>query len=133
MISSKQSFIVLLTMQIVTTGLLAYLASFIFDSFSLEKVNINFSRILIFGLIYTSIFATLITTAIQTRFQKYVTPTKAGLIYSLEPIFASILAFFLLKEKITNFGFVGALLIISGLIISEIFDAIIKKNGRKEN
>jgi len=125
-VSSEYPFSVLLTMQIITTAVLAYFASFIFNSFSIEKTNVNFSNTLIFGLIYTSIFATLITTAMQTRFQKYVTPTKAGIIYSLEPIFASILAFFLLNEKITNFGLAGAVLIISGLVISEIYDSGIK-------
>ncbi len=50
----------------------------------------------------------------------------AGIILSFEPIFAAVFAFFMLNEKISNFGLIGCLLIFCGLIISEIYK---KKNG----
>ncbi|KAB2842053.1 MAG: DMT family transporter, partial [Melioribacteraceae bacterium] len=77
---------------------------------------------------------TLITTVLQTKYQKLITPTKAGIIFSLEPVFAAIFAFFLLNEKITNLGYTGAALIFAGLIISELFDTLFyKKNGNAES
>ncbi len=128
LVSTKFGFWVTLTMQMLTTAVLGLLAAILFDFTSIEALHIEITDYLIFGLIYTALFATLITTAILTKFQKIVTPTKAAIVYSLEPIFASVLAFFLLNEKITNFGFVGAVLIISGLFASELYEAV--TNGR---
>jgi drug/metabolite transporter (DMT)-like permease len=76
----------------------------------------------IFAVIYTSLLATILTTTLQTKFQKYTTPAKAGIIFSFEPIFASVVAFFLLSEKISNFGFIGCIFIFCGLLISEVVD-----------
>ena len=128
-VTNKHGFTVILFMQMAVTAIAAFAASSFFDFSDIEKIRIEFTDYLIFGILYTAIFATLITTAIITKFQKNVTPTKAAIIYSLEPIFASILAFFILNEKITNFGIFGAVLIFSGLIISETYDYF--ENGRK--
>ncbi len=128
--TNKHGFMVILFMQMFVTAVAAFLASSFFDMINIEKVRIEYTEYLIFGILYTSIFATLITTAIITRYQKNVTPTKAAIIYSLEPIFASVLAFFLLNEKITNFGILGAVLIFTGLIISETYDYF--RNGREK-
>ena len=67
----------------------------------------------------------------MTKFQKFVTPTKAGIIYSFEPIFAAVFAFFLLNEKISNFGFIGMGLIFLGLISSEIYDTLFSKDEKE--
>lgn len=128
-LSSKFEFWVLLSLQIVTTSLFGFLAAYLFTVGRIEEVYINFTPNLIGALIYTSVFATIITTAIQTKMQKEVTPTKAGIIYSFEPIFAALFAFFLISEKISNFGLVGCVLIFAGLIFSEVYESLKKENG----
>ncbi|MFZ1290177.1 MAG: DMT family transporter [Melioribacteraceae bacterium] len=120
----KFEFWVLLFLQIIITAILAILFSFIFSGINLEHFKIDLTNNLIGGILYTSIFATLFTTALQTKYQKDVTPAKAGIIFSFEPIFAAIFAFFILGEKITNFGYLGAALIILGLFISELYENI---------
>ncbi|MBU1099781.1 MAG: DMT family transporter [Bacteroidetes bacterium] len=128
-LSSKFEFWVLLSLQIVTTSALGFLAAYFFTIGGIEKVYMHFTPNLIGALIYTSVFATIITTAIQTKMQKEVTPTKAGIIYSFEPIFAALFAFFLISEKISNFGYVGCVLIFAGLIFSEVYESLKKENG----
>jgi drug/metabolite transporter (DMT)-like permease len=123
----KYDFWLLLFLQILTTSFLAVIFLFIFSFVNLEVIKINITNNLIWALIYTSIFATLITTGLQTKYQKNVTPAKAGIIFAFEPIFAAIFAFFVLGEKIGNFGYLGASLIILGLIISEIYDSFFKR------
>jgi drug/metabolite transporter (DMT)-like permease len=128
--TAKFNFWILLTTQIITVSILSLLTSFLLAGLSIEPIRINFSSYLIFGIIYTSIFATLITMGLQTRFQKVVSPTKAGIIYSFEPIFAALFAFFLLSEKITNFSLLGCGLIFLGLLSAEIMDYFFeRKNG----
>ena len=129
-VSKKYGFLQLLFLQILVIAFLGFLSSQFFSYTAFEYPRINFTPQLIFALFYTSIFATLITTALQTKYQKLISPTKAGIIFSFEPIFAATIAFFLLSEKITNFGLIGASLIFIGLIVSEVYDNIIK-NGKQ--
>ncbi len=115
-------------MQMGVTSILAFIAAFITSLSGIEQIRFEFTNYLLFGLLYTSIFTTLITTTMQTKYQKLISPTKAGLIFSLEPVFAAIYAFFLLHEEITNLGYIGAGIIFIGLIISELFDTVFSKN-----
>ncbi|MBK7104155.1 MAG: DMT family transporter [Ignavibacteriae bacterium] len=131
--TTKHEFWVLLFLQIITTAILAIIFSLFFSGINLEHFKIDLTNNLIGGILYTSIFATLITTALQTKYQKDVTPAKAGIIFSFEPIFAAIFAFFILGEKITNFGYFGAALIMLGLFISELYENIFIKNGKPKN
>jgi len=126
MISSKYIFWMLLIVQIGVSAFLAFSTAIVFDLINYEQLRIEFTSQLSFGIIYTSIFATLFTTTLQTKYQKLVSPTKAGIVYSFEPIFAAIIAFFFLSERISAFGLLGAVLIFVGLIISETCDGFIK-------
>ena len=120
-------------MQVGVTSILAFIATFISSFSGIEEIKIKFTNYLLFGLFYTSVFTTLITTVMQTRYQKLISPTKAGIIFSLEPVFAAIFAFFLLHEEITNLGYIGAGIIFTGLIISELFDTLFTKNGHAKS
>jgi drug/metabolite transporter (DMT)-like permease len=130
--TNKYEFIYLFSLQIFTTALLGILSASFIGISDLGEIRFVLTESLIFGLLYTGILATVVNIGIQTKFQKLITPTKAGIIYSFEPIFAAIFAFFLLNEKISNFGFIGMGLIFFGLISSEIYDTLFNKNG-KEN
>jgi len=121
-ISKKYDFLLLLFMQFAVTAILSFAAAILFSLSNLEPIRVNFSNNLIFGLFYTAIFATLIATALQTKYQKLITPTKAGIIFSFEPIFAAIIAFVAINERITTLGFIGGVLIFIGLLTSELFD-----------
>ncbi|MEW5843226.1 MAG: DMT family transporter [Bacteroidota bacterium] len=131
-ISSKNDFWTILIAQLATVSMLSFIASFVFAGVSYEGFHVSFTKYLLFGLLYTSLLATLLNLGLQTKFQKVVSPTKAGIIYSFEPIFAAMFAFFLLNEKISNFGLAGGALIFLGLIASEVFDSIFSKD-QKEN
>jgi drug/metabolite transporter (DMT)-like permease len=120
--SKRYNYIPLVFMQIGMTGAGGFLLMMFLSLFRIQNIHADFNSNLLFALFYTSIFATIITTILQTKFQKTVTPTKAGIIFSMEPIFAAIFAFFLLSEKISNFGLLGCLFIFGGLLISEVFD-----------
>jgi drug/metabolite transporter (DMT)-like permease len=126
-ISKKADYKPLVFFQISVTGACGLLFSFLFMFWEVEQVYFKLTMNLVFALLYTSILATVITTTLQTKYQKFVTPSVAGIILSFEPIFAALFAFFLLSEKISNFGLIGCLLIFCGLIVSETYK---KKNGK---
>ncbi|MCX7798647.1 MAG: DMT family transporter [Melioribacter sp.] len=126
-ISPKHDFWVLFVSQLISVAILSFFVSIFFHILSIETVKIKFTNNLLIGILYTSLLATCVNFGLQTKFQKLVSPTKAAIIYSFEPIFAAIFAFFILKEKFSNFGLLGSFLIFTGLIISEIFDSFSSK------
>lgn len=107
--------------QIFVTALLSIVSVSIFGFTGIESASISFTPTLIFAVIYTSIFATILTTFLQTKFQKEVTPTKASILFSMEPIFAAVFAFLLINEKLSMFGIIGSLFIFAGVLISELW------------
>ena len=56
---------------------------------------------------------------IITKFQARTTPTRAVVIYSLEPVVASVLALMVLAEMPTGRELVGIAAILAGVLISE--------------
>lgn len=126
-VSKKIDNLSLVFMQIAVTAVGAISGAIIFNATEIEISRFILNKDVIFAVIYTSLLATILTTTLQTKFQKYTTPSKAGIIFSFEPIFASLVAFFLLSEKISNFGFIGCIFIFCGLLISEVMD---KNNGK---
>jgi drug/metabolite transporter (DMT)-like permease len=119
--TKKYDYLPMVFVQLLITGLGGFIFSYIFSITSLEEVRLTVNLSVVTAILYTSIFASIITTIIQLKYQKTVSPTKAGIIFSIEPIFAAVFAYFLLNEKISNFGFVGCVLIFIGVIFSEIF------------
>jgi drug/metabolite transporter (DMT)-like permease len=121
-ITKRNDYKPLVFLQIAVTGILGLLFLFLFNGWEIETIEFSFSSSLLFAVLYTSIFATVLTTTIQTKYQKFVTPSVAGIIFSFEPIFAAVFAFFVLNEKISNFGLVGCVLIFAGLLVSEVLN-----------
>jgi len=119
--TKKYDYLPMVFVQLLITGLGGFMFSYIFSITSLEEVRFTFNTNVVSAILYTSIFASIIATIIQLKYQKTVSPTKAGIIFSIEPIFAAVFAYFLLSEKISNFGLVGCVLIFIGLIVSELF------------
>lgn len=124
--SQKYHYFPLVFMQLFITGVGGLLFAMIFAPLGIEEIKFVISSELIFAVIYTAVFASVIATIIQLKFQKIVTPTKAGIIYSFEPIMAALFAYFLLSEKISNFGLLGGLFIFIGLLFSEVME---NRNG----
>jgi|CZKP01.1.fsa_nt_gi drug/metabolite transporter (DMT)-like permease len=121
-VSKKIDTLSLVFMQIAVTAIGAIAGAIIFEASGIEVCRFILNKDVIFAVLYTSILATILTTSLQTKFQKYTTPAKAGIIFSFEPIIASAVAFFLLSEKISNFGLIGCIFIFCGLLISEVMD-----------
>ncbi len=76
------------------------------------------------ALAYLTIFATFLTTLVQTRFQQDTTPTRAVIIFSVEPLFATLFASLLLNEVIGSVGLIGGMLIVGGILLSELSDLV---------
>ncbi|MGQ9643020.1 MAG: DMT family transporter [Ignavibacterium sp.] len=120
--TKKYEYMPMVFIQLLITGLGGFLGALVLSTLGLEIINFNLKTNVVFALIYTSVFASIIATILQLKYQKVVTPTKAGIIYSFEPIMAAVLAFFILGEKISKFGMFGGVFIVFGLLLSEILE-----------
>ncbi|ABB33192.1 membrane protein, putative [Geobacter metallireducens GS-15] len=64
------------------------------------------------SLAYCAIFPTVICFTLQNAFQRFTTPTKAGLIYTLDPVWSMLAGVFILGERLTPRELVGCMLIL---------------------
>jgi len=113
------------TAQLVITQFLIVFACSLIGAIIFEKPEtLQFNHKLIIALLYNGIIASVVLTSIHTSVQKYTTPVKAGLIFSLEPIFASIFALFIFNEILKAIEYFGAFLILLGVAISEFGEII---------
>ncbi len=67
-----------------------------------------------------SIFCSAVGFIGQAVAQKHTTPTHTGLIFSLEPVFAALFAFIFVGETLAAKGYVGAILILVGVLAAKI-------------
>ncbi len=105
----------LVFVQILTNFVLCLPLIFIFDT-----VHLSLNWKLISFLIYLAAIATSLVFFLQMRFQKETTATKAAIIYCLEPVFASSIAHLSIGETFTTIGLIGAIIIIAGILMSEL-------------
>ncbi len=106
--------IVLASIQILTVSVLSGIFSLL-----LPQPSLHFSSTAWFGLLATAIPATSLAFLIQNKMQQFTTPTHTALIFSMEPVFAAISAFFLAGELLTPKGYFGAGLVLAGMLIAE--------------
>lgn len=81
--------------------------------------NILYPAVL-FALLYCAILSTCLTFLWQVKYQRITTPTKASLIYMLEPVFAVIFAYLINREPIFINTLIGGVLILCSIILAEL-------------
>lgn len=105
---------VLASVQIITVSILSGLFSTL-----LPQPTLYFSSNAWIALLVTAVPATSLAFFVQTKMQQFTTPTHTALIFSMEPVFAAISAFFLAGEMLTSRGLFGAGLVLAGMLIAE--------------
>jgi len=71
-------------------------------------------------ILYLAFAATLLTGYLMTRYQRDTTPTRAVIIYTVEPIWATLMAAALLGERLTLVAMTGGGLILIGVLVSQL-------------
>jgi drug/metabolite transporter (DMT)-like permease len=76
-------------------------------------------RLHFYNLAYLGVIATAAIISLQTWGQRHSNANEAAVIYAFEPACAAIAAFFWVGEAMTVWGMCGAVLLISGMIVSQ--------------
>jgi drug/metabolite transporter (DMT)-like permease len=74
--------------------------------------------------LYTAIFASIVATYIQTRYQHETTPVKAALMFSTEPVTATLLAVMIGMESLSIEKLLIGAIVIIGVLIAQAEDFI---------
>ncbi len=85
-----------------------------------EPVHIKWTTGVWFALAITSLFATALAFTVQSWAQRYSSPTRTAVIFSLEPVFAWGTSYLVVGEVLSRRGTVGALLILAGILLVEL-------------
>lgn len=70
--------------------------------------------------LFLGIFCSGVCLVLQSVYQKDTTAARAGLIFTLEPVFSAVFAFFLLGERLGLKGYIGAALMLVSLVVMEV-------------
>lgn len=73
-----------------------------------------------FSVSFLAVFCTAVAFIVQAVAQQYTSSTHVGVIFCMEPLFAAVVAYFLAGERLLPRAYLGALLMLAGLIIMEI-------------
>lgn len=114
--SRKHDIFLLTTIQIGVIWFLSSAMSFGFDPFTLPRV---WSPPLVRGVLLTGILATVVAFLVQTAAQKHTTPTKAAIIYCMEPLSSVFFSYFIGGEILGMKQYAGAVLIVGAMFTAE--------------
>jgi drug/metabolite transporter (DMT)-like permease len=74
----------------------------------------------VFYLLVTAVLATALAVYVQNSAQRFTTPSRAALIFSLEPFFAALFSYLILGQVLTGREWIGGCMVLGGILISEI-------------
>jgi drug/metabolite transporter (DMT)-like permease len=120
----KHAFAQIVVVEIATCGV-----AMVVSAPLLEPVRIVWSATVLWALAITSLVSTCAGFAVQAWAQQFTPPTHAALIFSLEPVFAWITSYLLLDERLGLRAASGAVLILAGVLISEVLGKVRHPEG----
>ena len=84
------------------------------------------------AVIFRSVFCTGVAFVLQPVAQQYTTASHVGVIFTLEPVFAAVVAYFFAGEILSFKAYLGAALMLASIFIMEIDFKTLKKKKKAE-
>ncbi|MBR8466287.1 DMT family transporter [Campylobacter sp. faydin G-140] len=106
----------LITTQFAVMSVLSLSFAYIFDGGIVPNLDFAFYK----AMVVSVVFATLFGFIMQHLMLYHTTPIKAALIFTLEPVSAGILGYFVGGEHLSGLQIFGAVAIMAGVLVSEI-------------
>ena len=73
------------------------------------------------AVVITGLVASAVAFTVQTAAQRHIGPTRTAVILTMEPVFAGLFGYLLLDERLTLRGWIGAGLILAGMLVAELW------------
>jgi drug/metabolite transporter (DMT)-like permease len=107
-------------LQVLACAALAWLTSLGAYAIRWQPMYLRSTSQLWIGIAICAVFATAIAFSLQLWAQQYTSPSHAAIIFTLEPVFAVITSYYLLSERLGSRSFVGAALVLAGILAAEL-------------
>lgn len=82
---------------------------------------------LLTALLITAVFSTVFAFWVQTHYQRFTTPTRAILIYNLDPVFSALFAVWLLHETLSDNIVTGGAFILLGMCLPGVLSTFVQR------
>jgi len=122
-VTLRHSTLPLVAIQLLVTALLGIVWATPQLVWHVEVITSNFSTLLYLGLVVTAtpIWA-------QAVAQRWVSAQEAALLYTLEPVFATVFSFWLLGEELSARELVGAGLVLVATVLSQTLKSVVRSS-----
>jgi drug/metabolite transporter (DMT)-like permease len=111
----------LVTIQLATVAILSACSAVLFEPWQqMLHPDIYLNPAVASALVVTSLFATAFAFIAQTHVQKFTTPNRVALIFSMEPVFAALADYWWQGVALGGRALAGGVLILCGMILAEI-------------
>lgn len=116
----RNSVAALSVMQVGACALLAWLATASAAVTAWQPARLDAGWQLSVAIGTCAVFATAVAFSVQLWAQQYTSPSRAAIIFTLEPVFAVITSYLVIGERLNRRSGLGAVLVLAGILIAEL-------------
>ncbi len=118
--AKEHSAAALSVLQVLACAALAWIAALGANAIRWQPIRLASSPELWIGITICAIFATAVAFSLQLWAQQYTTPSHAAILFTLEPVFAVITSYLILRERLGMRAIAGAALVLAGILAAEL-------------
>jgi len=108
-------------LQVLACAVMAWLNAFGANAIRWQAMRFHSTSQLWIGIAVCAVFATAVAFSLQIWAQQFTTPSHAAIIFTLEPLFAVITSYIVLRERLVLRSVTGAGLVLAGILAAELF------------
>jgi drug/metabolite transporter (DMT)-like permease len=116
----RHSVAALSVLQVAACAALAWLATGLASASGWEPARFGWQWESLAGIAICAVLATALAFSIQLWAQQYTTSSHAAILFTLEPVFASVTSYILLRERLGHRSLFGAAFVLAGILIAEL-------------
>src|SRR5580692_9359769 len=117
--SRRHSVAALSVLQVAACAALAWLATGVNSAAGWHSARFGWQAKSLLGIAICAVLATAVAFSIQLWAQQFTSSSHAAVLFTLEPVFASLTSYILLRERLGNRALLGALFVLAGILIAE--------------
>jgi drug/metabolite transporter (DMT)-like permease len=115
----RHSVAALSVLQVAACAVLAWLATGLASLAGWQPVRFGWQAESLLGIAVCAVLATAVAFSVQLWAQQYTSSSHAAVLFTLEPVFASLTSYILLRERLGPRAMLGAGFVLAGILIAE--------------
>ena len=116
----RHSVAALSVLQVAACAALAWVATGLTSVTGWQAARFGWQPGSLLGIAICAVLATAVAFSIQLWAQQFTTSSHAAILFTLEPVFASMTSYILVRERLANRALLGAAFVLAGILIAEL-------------